>query len=113
MDASTPASRHCRRPVRHGLQTLADSQPDGFVAGVEHTALDPFGGYANAIRDGLPDTVAVLEAFHVVRVGTQVLDEVRRRVQLDTLGRRSHKNDPLYKIRGLLRQGVEHLTERQ
>jgi transposase len=44
-----------------------------------------------------------LDAFHVVRLGTQVVDEVRRRVQQDTLGRRGHKHDPLYKIRGLLR----------
>ena len=35
------------------------------------------------------------------------------RVQQDTLGRRGHKHDPLYKIRGLLRHGVEHLAERQ
>ena len=90
-----------------------DAQPDGFVDGVEQAALDPFRGYANAIRDGLPDAVAVLDAFHVVRLGTQVVDEVRRRVQQDTLGRRGHKDDPLYKIRGLLRHGVEHLTERQ
>jgi transposase len=90
-----------------------DDQPDGFVEGVEQAALDPFRGYANAVRDGLPDAVAVLDAFHVVRLGTQVVDEVRRRVQQDTLGRRGHKHDPLYKIRGLLRHGVEHLTERQ
>ena len=89
------------------------AQPDGFIDGVEQAALDPFRGYANAIRDGLPDAVAVLDAFHVVRLGTQVVDEVRRRVQQDTLGRRGHKHDPLYKIRGLLRHGVEHLTERQ
>src|SRR5512133_43477 len=67
----------------------------------------------NAIRDQLPDTVAVLDAFHVVRLGTQVVDEVRRRVQQDTLGHRGHKHDPLYQIRGLLRPGVEHLSERQ
>src|SRR4051812_35336050 len=90
-----------------------DAQPDGFVAGVETAALDPFRGYANAIRDGLPDAVAVLDAFHVVRLGTQVVDEVRRRVQQTTLGHRGHKDDPLYKIRGLLRHGVEHLTEKQ
>jgi transposase len=89
------------------------AQPDGFIDGVEQAALDPFRGYANAIHDGLPDAVAVLDAFHVVRLGTQVVDEVRRRVQQDTLGRRGHKHDPLYKIRGLLRHGVEHLTERQ
>jgi transposase len=75
--------------------------------------LDPFRGYANAIRDELPDAVAVLDAFHVVKLGTQVVDEVRRRVQQDTLARRGHKDDPLYKIRGLLRRGREHLTDKQ
>jgi transposase len=89
------------------------AQPDGFVDGVEQAALDPFRGYATAIHDGLPEAVAVLDAFHVVRLGTQVVDEVRRRVQQDTLGRRGHKHDPLYKIRGLLRHGVEHLTDKQ
>ena len=49
----------------------------------------------------------------MVRLGTQVVDEVRRRVQQDTLGRRGHKHDPLRKIRGLLRHGVEHLTDKQ
>ena len=89
------------------------AQPEGFTATVEHAALDPFRGYANAIRDELPDAVAVLDAFHVVKLGTGVLDEVRRRVQQDTLGHRGHKDDPLYKIRGLLRHGVEHLSDRQ
>jgi transposase len=55
----------------------------------------------------------VLDASHVVRLGTQVVDEVRRRVQQQTLGHRGHKDDPLYKIRGLLRHGAEHLTDRQ
>ncbi|NYI60256.1 transposase [Cellulomonas soli] len=85
-------------------------QGEGFTASVEHAALDPFRGYANAIRDELPDAVAVRDAFHVVKFGTQVLDEVRRRVQQDTRG---HRDDPLYKIRGLLRHGTEHLTPRQ
>jgi transposase len=89
------------------------NQPEEFIDGIDHAALDPFRGYANAIHDALPDAVAVLDAFHVVRLGTQVVDEVRRRVQQDTLGRRGHKHDPLYRIRGLLRHGVEHLTERQ
>jgi transposase len=84
-----------------------------FINAVEHAALDPFRGYANAIRDELPGAVAVLDAFHVVRLGTQVLDEVRRRVQQDTLGHRGLKDDPLYKIRGLLRHGAENLTDRQ
>jgi transposase len=94
-------------------KTWLQNQPDGFTATVEQAALDPFRGYANAIRNELPDSVAVLDAFHVVRLGTQVVDEVRRRVQQDILGHRGHKHDPLYQIRGLLRHGVEHLSERQ
>lgn len=102
-------------PGRSGTAYAAwlTAQPDGFVDGIEHAALDPFRGYANAIRDELPDSVAVLDAFHVVRLGTQVVDEVRRRVQQQQLGHRGHKDDPLYRIRGLLRHGAEHLTERQ
>jgi transposase len=69
---------------------------------VEHAALDPFRGYANAIRDELPDAVAVLDAFHVVKLAGQALDEVRRRVQQQTLHRRGHKDDPLYKVRRTL-----------
>ena len=89
------------------------AQQPGFIAGIEHAALDPFRGYANALRDELPDAVAVLDAFHVVKLGTNVVDEVRRRVQQDQLGRRGHKDDPLYRIRGLLRRGREHLSDKQ
>jgi hypothetical protein len=53
----------------------------------------------------------VLDAFYVVKVGTQVVDDDR--VQQEQLGRRGHRDDPLYNIRGLLRHGLEHLTERQ
>jgi hypothetical protein len=66
----------------------------------------------NAIHDNLPDVVAVLDAFDVVRLGVQVVDEVWHRVQQHILGLHGHKHDPLYKIRGLLRHGLEHLTDK-
>ncbi len=102
-------------PGRSGTvyATWLGEQTQEFRAGIKHAALDPFRGYANALRDSLSDAVQVLDAFHVVKLGTQVLDEVRRRVQQDTLARRGHKDDPLYKIRGLLRHGAEHLSDRQ
>jgi len=102
-------------PGRSGTayRTWLDARTEAFRAGVKHAALDPFRGYANALRDSLPDAVQVLDAFHVVKLGTQVMDEVRSRVQQDTLHRRGHREDPLYKIRGLLRHGAENLSERQ
>jgi len=48
-----------------------------------------------------------------VKLGSQALDEVRRRVQQRTLHRRGHKNDPLYRIRRTLMTGREHLTDKQ
>jgi len=38
------------------------------------------------------------------------VDEVRRRVQQDTLGHRGRRDDPLYEVRRLLRRGVETLA---
>ncbi len=85
---SRQAARRRPGPVRDRLRRLAERPATAeFIAGVEQAALDPFRGYANAIRDELPDAVAVLDAFHVVRLGTQVVDEVRRRVQQATIGR--------------------------
>jgi transposase len=84
-----------------------------FRQNVEVATLDPFHGYKNAIDDQLEDATAVLDAFHIVKLGTQAMDEVRRRVQQETLGHRGRKGDPLYGIRTILRAGAEHLTDRQ
>ena len=86
---------------------------DAFRARVEIATLDPFHGYKNTIDDQLADARAVLDAFHVVKLATTVVDEVRRRVQQDIHGHRGRKTDPLYRIRNLLRAGQEHLTDRQ
>jgi transposase len=67
----------------------------------------------NAIDDQLQDAVAVLDAFHIVKLGTQAVDEVRRRVQQEPRGHRGRNNDPLYGIRTILRCGHENLTDRQ
>lgn len=90
-----------------------DERGEGFKNGVEVATLDPFHGYKNAIDDQLEDATAVLDAFHVVKLGTQAVDEVRRRVQQEIHGHRGCKHDPLYGIRTILRCGAEKLTDRQ
>ena len=84
-----------------------------FRDNVKIASLDPFAGYKTAIDDQLEDATAVLDAFHVVKLGTAALDEVRRRVQQDTLGHRGRKGDPLFGIQTILRAGAENLTEKQ
>jgi transposase len=80
--------------------------------GITVAALDPFRGYATALRTTLPHATRVLDAFHVVRLGLDALDQVRRRVQQDTLNRRGHAGDPLFGIRRLLRRGHDHHSEK-
>ena len=46
-----------------------------FRDGVKEATLDPFHGYKNAIDDQLQDAVAVLDAFHIVKLGTAAVDE--------------------------------------
>ncbi|WP_445260441.1 ISL3 family transposase [Pseudarthrobacter raffinosi] len=88
-------------------------QGPGFTNGIKVATLDPYPGYANAIRDELPEAITVVDAFHIVKLGTGMVDDVRRRVQQDTLGHRGRKDDPLYGIRRTLQQGIESLTEKQ
>ena len=102
-------------PGRSGTVYAAwlDERGNQFKQGVKIAALDPFRGYKNAIDDKLDDARAVLDAFHVVKLGFQALTDVRCRVQQDTCGHRGRKNDPLYRIRRLLVTGWERLSEKQ
>lgn len=90
-----------------------EGRGEAFRNNVQVAALDPFAGYKTAIDNKLEDAVAVLDAFHVVKLGTHAVDEVRRRVQQDTLGHRGRKGDPLYGIQTILRAGEENLTDKQ
>jgi transposase len=71
---------------------------------------------AESFRAGLSPhldhTRRVADPFHVVRVANRCVDQVRRRVQNETLGHRGRKPDPLYRIRKLLLAGSERLDER-
>jgi transposase len=101
-------------PGRSGkaLSDWVSGRDRAWQDGITVAALDPFRGYATALRTQLPDAIRVLDAFHVTRLGLAALDEVRRRIQQQTLHRRGHKHDPLYRIRRLLRRAPETLSER-
>ncbi len=88
-------------------------QNPAWPAQVATASLDPFRGYATALRTSLPDAVRVLDAFHVARLGQAAVDDVRRRRQQETLGRRGHREDPLYRGRRLFRRGFMTLNQRQ
>ncbi len=101
-------------PGRSGnaLASWVQAQPQEWRQAVRVAALDPFRGYATALSTSLPHATRVLDAFHVTRLGFAAVDDVRRRVQQETTGHRGRRDDPLYRIRRVLRRGADRLTER-
>lgn len=75
-------------------------------------ALDLTETYRAGVEPHLAHATKVADPFHVIRVANRCVDQVRRRVQNETLGHRGRKHDPLYKIRRLLLTGMERLDER-
>ena len=75
------------------------SQPVDWLDGIRWAVLDMSGAYRTAYDRVLPNALQVADPFHVIRLANQRLDEVRRRVQNETLGHRGRKADPLYRIR--------------
>jgi transposase len=88
-------------------------RPTSWRDAVEVVAMDGFTGFKTATAEELPDAVAVMDPFHVVRLAGDALDRCRRRTQLATHGHRGHKNDPLYSARRTLHTGADLLTDRQ
>jgi len=80
---------------------------------VEVVAMDGFTGFKTATAEELPDAVAVMDPFHVVRLVGDALDRCRRRVQQELHGHRGLAGDPLYRARRTLHTGQDLLTDRQ
>jgi transposase len=93
------------------LSTWVCARDEQWRAGIAVAALDPFRGYATALTATLPQATRVLDAFHVVKLGFDAVDAVRRRVQQQTTGHRGRAGDPLFGIRRLLRRGHHHHSE--
>lgn len=89
-----------------------DDQPAEWLEAVRAVALDPHRGYANGLLAHLGHATVVVDHFHAVALANAAIDDVRRRVQNDTLGHRGRKGDPLYRIRRLLLRAAGTLDER-
>lgn len=87
------------------VRLLADHAPDAEVV-----ALDLFSGFKSA-ADTIDGATVVADVFHLVRLALQALDEVRRRRQQQIHGHRGHKDDPLFRLRRVLRVAQERLDD--
>jgi len=80
---------------------------------VEVVAMDGFTGFKTATTEELPEAVAVMDPFHVVRLAGDALDQCRRRVHQQLHGHRGRSGDPLYGARRTLHTGAGLLTDKQ
>ena len=81
-----------------------------WCAQIRFATLDMSGPYRKVFNTMTPDAVQVADPFHVIKLANEKLDEVRRRVQNQTLGGRGLANDPLYRCRRLLVMAEERIT---
>ena len=88
-------------------------RPESWLEQIRWAVLDLSGPYRAAYDAAVPDAKQVADPFHVVRLANTALDEVRRRVQNQTLGHRGHAHDPLYRARKLLVSASENITEQR
>jgi len=98
---------------KQAFKTWLVERPQSWRQGLQVVAMDGFTGFKTATTEELPTATAVMDPFHVVRLGGDALDRCRRRVQLDTCGHRGHKGDPLYAARRTLHTGAGLLTDKQ
>lgn len=98
---------------KQAFKTWLAERDDAWRAAVEVVAMDGFTGFKTAAAEEVPDAVAVMDPFHVVRLAGDALDRCRRRVQLAIHGHRGFKDDPLYKSRRTLHTGADLLTDKQ
>ena len=87
------------------------SRPQQWLDGINWAVLDLSGPYRAAFDTAVPAAKQVADPFHVVQLVDRALDEVRRRVQNETLRHRGHKHDPLYRARKLLLSAHERVTD--
>jgi transposase len=95
------------------FKTWLAARPQAWRDQLEVVAMDGFTGFKTATTEELPDAVAVMDPFHVVRLAGDALDRCRRRTQQDLHGHRGRATDPLYRARRVLHTGTDLLTDKQ
>lgn len=95
------------------FKTWLSERDQAWRDAVEVVAMDGFTGFKTATAEELPDAVAVMDPFHVVRLAGDALDRCRRRTQQHLHGHRGRAGDPLYSARRTLHTGTSLLTAKQ
>jgi transposase len=91
---------------------FADQDPE-WTKAIAAVTLDMSATYLLVANTVLPGAKQIVDRFHLIKWANQGVDECRRRIQNQTLGRRGRKHDPLYRARRRLTIGAERLRPDQ
>ncbi len=93
-----------------GVADWVAAQPDSWRKAVTHVCIDLSASYAKAVHDALPDAVVVADRFHLVKLGNDMVTEVRQRTTREGRGRRGTTKDPEWANRRRLLTAHERLS---
>ena len=85
-----------------GVGTWLATRSQAWRDRVEVVAIDPSAAFRRAIRQQLPRAALSVDAFHLVKLGNDMVTRVRQRVTRDAKGRRGRLLDPAWVNRRLL-----------
>jgi transposase len=77
---------------------------------VKVVAMDPCATYRAAVRQALPNAQIVADHPHLVALANQAVTDIRRRVTIDTTGKRGTAKGPIWAKRNRLMRGKERLS---
>ncbi|WP_285249471.1 ISL3 family transposase [Pseudarthrobacter sp. fls2-241-R2A-168] len=88
------------------------ARPLQWRLGVQVVAIDPSAAFRKALRIWLPRTAVPVDAFHLVKLGNDMLTKVRQRLTQQVHGRRGRSIDPVWTNRRLLLRAGDTLSDR-
>lgn len=95
---------------QYDVARLLAKQSSSWRQAIKYGTLDLSPIYRAVCAIAIPNAQRIADPFHVVKQANKRLDQVRRRVQWATCGRRRRKTGPLYTIRKRLLTGEEKLA---
>ena len=98
---------------KSAFKTWLTERPKAWRDAVEVVAMDGFTGFKTATTEELPEAVAVMDPFHVVRLCGEALDQCRRRIQQDTPATAAALATRSTPARRMLHTGADLLTDKQ
>jgi hypothetical protein len=88
-------------------------QDKAFRDGIEVAVIDPSAPYSSGIRAALPNARIAVDHWHLVKLGNDMVTEVRQRASRERHGRRGRTTDAAWAHRRLLLTAGDRLSVKQ